>query len=448
VEGSVFISYRRDDTSNEARRLYDSLVAEFGTERVFKDIDNIPLGHDFRAAITTSIGQADLMLVVIGPNFVPAERGDTSRLDDSNDFVRIEIEHAFTARIDVILVLVNGARMPPAERLPQSIQALTDMNALSLGNDTWTGDLRPLVEAVVGSRPDATPHVKAGGRARLDESGWRSLVHSVENGDCTLMLGPSAVTGVVDGELLPVQVAMARYVKEQLGSDGEHLDSSNPSSVADFAVAYEDLFTLQSWVVEFYEGVEGNDSVLSDLAALPFKLVVDTAPDLAAHRAFLAEKPQTYGGFYDRHGPASHASPDTTVDTPLIYHLFGSLEMPSSLVLTSRDHTDHLTGIISKQPGIPIKLRSMLSDPSRTILLIGWTLDNLEEHKQLMAFLLGDATRRVTRSVAAVDRVTPEAMDYFRTEFNLRLVAGGTTSFVRELCGRVSATRSGGSRPG
>ena len=59
----------------------------------------------------------------------------------------------------------------------------------------------------------------------LDDANWTSLVYGVEQGACTLMLGPNAVTGTLDGEHLPVHVAMARFVIDQLGPAGAHLDA-------------------------------------------------------------------------------------------------------------------------------------------------------------------------------------------------------------------------------
>jgi hypothetical protein len=44
---SIFVCYRRDDTVDAAGRLYDALVARFGRESVFLDIDSIDPGVNF-----------------------------------------------------------------------------------------------------------------------------------------------------------------------------------------------------------------------------------------------------------------------------------------------------------------------------------------------------------------------------------------------------------------
>lgn len=146
VSDHVFISYRREDTRSDAGRLYDSLAVSLGADRIFKDVDNIPLGHDFRDVITQAIGESAVMLVVIGPDYVPVDPSGKSRLDNPHDPVRIEIEHAFAAGLGVIPVLVDGATMPRPDRLPETLKGLAYKNASSLDHDTWNRDLLPLVE--------------------------------------------------------------------------------------------------------------------------------------------------------------------------------------------------------------------------------------------------------------------------------------------------------------
>lgn len=62
-------------------------------------------------------------------------RKGKSRLDDPGDFVRIEIESALNRRIPVIPILVRGASIPLAERLPTSIQDLSYRNGIVVRPD-------------------------------------------------------------------------------------------------------------------------------------------------------------------------------------------------------------------------------------------------------------------------------------------------------------------------
>lgn len=66
VTGGIFISYRREETDAYAGRLYDRLSSRFGEERVFMDIDSIPLGDDFVDVITNKVESCDVLLALIG----------------------------------------------------------------------------------------------------------------------------------------------------------------------------------------------------------------------------------------------------------------------------------------------------------------------------------------------------------------------------------------------
>src|SRR5262245_58499308 len=63
--------------------------------------------------------RATFSLAVIGPNWLDAKDSDgRRRLDNPDDFVTIEISAALLRNIRVIPVLVDGARPPKADQLP------------------------------------------------------------------------------------------------------------------------------------------------------------------------------------------------------------------------------------------------------------------------------------------------------------------------------------------
>ena len=82
----IFISYRRDDSVDVVGRICEHLVAQLGADALFKDVDSIPYGEDFRRAIAGAISECDVLLAVIGPDWLGAQDGE-SRLDDPNDYV-------------------------------------------------------------------------------------------------------------------------------------------------------------------------------------------------------------------------------------------------------------------------------------------------------------------------------------------------------------------------
>jgi hypothetical protein len=134
--GRIFLNYRREDTGWAAGRLFDRLSHRFGKDQVFKDIDSIHLGDDFVDAITSAVGSCDVLLALIGDRWLLITDGDGQRrLDDDNDFVRLEIEAALTRNVRVIPILVEGARMPRAADLPASMAKLVRRQALKLNPD-------------------------------------------------------------------------------------------------------------------------------------------------------------------------------------------------------------------------------------------------------------------------------------------------------------------------
>src|SRR5215469_13294202 len=113
MSGQIFISYRRDDASYPAGRLYDYLSAHFPQSQIFMDVDNLDPGVDFVEAIEASVGSCEVLIAVIGKRWLVASDDEgRRRLDSQDDFVRLEIATALRRKIRVIPVLVDGAVMP------------------------------------------------------------------------------------------------------------------------------------------------------------------------------------------------------------------------------------------------------------------------------------------------------------------------------------------------
>ena len=148
----IFISYRRDDSSGHAGRLYDLLSARFGEEHVFMDV-RIEPGVDFVETIRGAIATCNVLVAMIGDEWadVRDEHG-ARRLDDPADFIRLEIETAL-ARPDlmVVPVLVEDAQMPEPDDLPPGLAALARRNAIELSDARWHYDAQRLVAAIEGS---------------------------------------------------------------------------------------------------------------------------------------------------------------------------------------------------------------------------------------------------------------------------------------------------------
>jgi hypothetical protein len=166
---TIFISYRRETTAGEARALFSSLVARLGQDSVFMDVDGIDLGRDFRNVLRERIGSCDLVLVLIGRDWahVKDEQGRI-RLEDPDDFVRLEIESALKRDIVVTPVLVQGAYMPAAEQLPVEIRDITYRNGFELGHNRWESDVQEMIRrlGLRNSKPSPPPVVVPSGIRR------------------------------------------------------------------------------------------------------------------------------------------------------------------------------------------------------------------------------------------------------------------------------------------
>jgi len=142
----VFISYRREDAAASAGRLADALVARFGRNSVFMDVDTIEPGLDYTEVIDRAVGHCDVLIALIGPHWLEAKTARGRRLDDPQDLVRLEIESALARNIRVVPTLVGGSEMPSAEQLPGALAALAKRNAVELTDKRYRSDLQFLLE--------------------------------------------------------------------------------------------------------------------------------------------------------------------------------------------------------------------------------------------------------------------------------------------------------------
>lgn len=133
---SIFVSYRRNDSADVTGRIYDRLAYSFGKATIFKDVDSIPFGVNFKTYLNDMIEKSNILLVVIGPQWLNIKDSEGERrLDDPADFVRIEIEAALKRKIVIVPLLVGGASMPTASQLPSSLEELAFYNGIPIRSD-------------------------------------------------------------------------------------------------------------------------------------------------------------------------------------------------------------------------------------------------------------------------------------------------------------------------
>jgi TIR domain len=180
---AIFISYRRDDSAGYAGRLHESLEQRLGEGRVFRDVDAFEPGQDFVQATEARLAGCAAFLAIMGREWLGDNPKGSRRIDQDDDFVRLEVAAAL-ARPDLLVVpvLVEGAKMPAAADLPESIRALARRHAAWLRDETWDEDVDRLVRAVRKALgpPAASRHAgttatvsSAGAAAIAAGAGWR-----------------------------------------------------------------------------------------------------------------------------------------------------------------------------------------------------------------------------------------------------------------------------------
>jgi hypothetical protein len=146
---SVFLCYRREDSGGFAGRIQDQLVRDLGADVLFMDVDNIPLGSNFVKVLRDEVAKCDVLLAVIGQNWLDSrdERGGR-RLDNPHDFVRIEIETALKRDIPVVPILLDGVRVPKADDLPEELGELSLRNGIDVRLASFHSDVSRLIEGL------------------------------------------------------------------------------------------------------------------------------------------------------------------------------------------------------------------------------------------------------------------------------------------------------------
>jgi hypothetical protein len=169
---TIFISYRREDSSGHAGRIYDRLAVSFGRKDIFRDIDHIRYGEDFIEAINKAVGSCKALIVIIGPQWLTIkDKQGQRRLEKPYDFVRIEIESALSMGIPIFPVLVGGASMPDADILPSGISGIARIQAIEVSESRFDYDVECLVKELEPKVGPAKQKVnKANGPTNLPQA--------------------------------------------------------------------------------------------------------------------------------------------------------------------------------------------------------------------------------------------------------------------------------------
>lgn len=150
VPGKIFINYRRDDSASQALNVAQYLESTFGKSSVFIDVDRLKAGQKFPVVLEDKLSQCKVMVAVIGPSWLGArdEATGARRLDNPEDWVRLEIERALARGVHVIPVLVAGASLPKKADLPPSLQPLVEHQYATVTTNGFRNEMAGLARDI------------------------------------------------------------------------------------------------------------------------------------------------------------------------------------------------------------------------------------------------------------------------------------------------------------
>ncbi len=268
---NLFISYRRDDAGGHAGRLSDRLIARFGAQRIFMDVQDIQPGQNFQQAIEQTISSCDHVLAVIGPRWLEILKARESQRED---FVRHEVSAALKRGATVIPVLVGGATMPSADQLPPELADFSRCQAVEIRDNRFDEDAGRLVTFLAGG--DAADTVNILGlrvQRRVLAAALGVIALAIIGG--LFWLRAPAVQTTIDGDWIAdlqkpgqpayqIRLTLSVTGDQVIGSvnyptgDGQILDGRLADSQLTFRTSHVPQFESQPATVRFQGQVDGD----------------------------------------------------------------------------------------------------------------------------------------------------------------------------------------------
>jgi hypothetical protein len=282
-------------------------------------------------------------------------------------------------------------------------------------------------------------------------SNWNKLLYGIERGECILFLGPDLPA---DGPDAPRQIpeqSLAARLLEALDDDalgGLDPQSSDLAWIAQRFVAREDELALEMHLGEWHQEWLARPSTLhAALAELPFRLIVTCGLDPLMETALRNAGKTPAVERYHYRGRNEELLPETSVEAPLLFHLYGRIDEPSSVVLTELQLLDFLAHLISHDPPLPNDLNAGLTH-GRLFLFLGfglrqWYLRILfHVLKVLRPDSRGFAIEALEAEAGGETAKKDHSIFFYRDNFKMELVHTDPVEFVRELRDRY--VQSGG----
>ena len=174
MRGTIFINYRKDDSSWNALALYNELLKYFPKESIFKDFNTIRPGDDFVESIQKALTHCNVLLVVMSKNWLEVkDKHGNRRINDPDDLVRIEIATAIERNIQVIPVLFDNIPMPTSAELPDNLRSLPRRQFVEIETTRFEADVKKLADAIMELMPPEQPQRAADNRGSANTGGYK-----------------------------------------------------------------------------------------------------------------------------------------------------------------------------------------------------------------------------------------------------------------------------------
>ncbi|HKH47348.1 MAG TPA: SIR2 family protein [Thermoanaerobaculia bacterium] len=269
---------------------------------------------------------------------------------------------------------------------------------------------------------------------------WEALIDSIRSGKCLPILGP----GVSSGTILP---------RSEIARDWARLygypfrDSSNLAGVAEFLATQKDpSFPKELLCKEIkrlsFEARDEPDDPHSILAVLPFSRYVTTNfDDLMAHALEKrGRKPRReycrWNRRLQKEGGEGRQEERPAPESPVVFHFFGGVEEPQSLVLTEDDYMELLANV-QEPSAIPLPIQVAFAQD--LLLFVGYQMGEVDLRFLLRAIRSRPRSFRLLvllppgeTSADEIESILDFARDYY-SQLRIHLYWGTAREFLIEL---------------
>ncbi|MDM8514678.1 toll/interleukin-1 receptor domain-containing protein [Desulfobacterales bacterium HSG16] len=271
----------------------------------------------------------------------------------------------------------------------------------------------------------------------MDDKDWKTLIHTIEQRECILMLGPDASVEQVNGDCRPLIEILAQDLSKKIKPDTrKKIDTSSIAQVSKYYCLETGKSDLLANVSSFYNAKNHTSELHKDLATLPFYFTVSASPDNMFATALKERGKEPAIERYNFRGENPDLVKMGTPETPLIFHLYGSTKEPRSLPLTEEDLLDFLVAVISKNPPLPHNILNELSAGNKSLLFIGFGFRHW--YLRILLHVL-HGTKKDSRSFA-MEQFMPDGTEcqntilFFRTsDYKIHIFCNELSTFVKEL---------------